>query len=75
MESVLPLWHVSAISCEVVCTIFWWDATAGLQWDVPRMALSPDGRSGIYKRHFDTCLLHAKEGGSLPAPSAWEQEA
>ena len=54
MESVLALWHVSAVSSEVVCTIFWW---AGLQGDVPRLA---GGRSGNYKRHLDTCLGHAK---------------
>ena len=60
MESVLALWHVSAVSSEVVCTIFWWAAKAGLQGDVPRLALSPGGRSGNYKRHLDTCLGHAK---------------
>ena len=60
MESVLALWHVSAVSSEVVCIIFWWAAKAGLQGDVPRLALSPGGRSGNYKRHLDTCLGHAK---------------
>ena len=58
MESVLALWHVSAVSSEVVCTIFW--AKAGLQGDVPRLALSPGGRSGNYKRYLDKCLGHAK---------------
>ena len=60
MESVLALWHVSAVSSEVACTIFWWAANASLQWYVPRLALSPDGRSGNYQRHLDTCLGHAK---------------
>ena len=33
VESVLALWHVSALSSEVACTIFWWAAKAGLQGD------------------------------------------
>ena len=71
MESVLALWHVSAVSSDAVCTIFWWAAKAGLRRDVPRLALRPGGRSGNYKRHLDTCLGHAKRRqlhNLLPVP-------
>ena len=33
VESVLALWHVYALGSEVVSTIFWWAAKAGLQGD------------------------------------------
>ena len=72
VESVLALWHVSAISSEVACTMFWWTGKVGLQGDVPRLALRFGRRSGNYKRHLDIYLGHANGRQLhylLPVPS------
>ena len=72
VESVLALWHVSAISSEVACTMFWWTGKVGLQGDVPRLALRFGRRRENYKRHLEICLGHAKGRQLhflLPVPS------
>ena len=66
--NTVPLTRGSAISSEVVCTIFWWAANAG----------SP--RERWTERQLQEALGHMpreyeRKAASLPARSAWPQEA